>query len=160
MNTSFERASNRTDEWYTPKWIIDALGSFDLDPCAPSEEFYTARKCFTKHIDGLCRKWEGRVWLNPPYRNPLIGQFMHRLAEHGNGIALVFNRMDTALWHDLIFPTALAIRILKGRIKFIGVDGKEGDSAGCGSVLVAYGNGNADVIRECNLIGKYIRLNK
>ena len=160
MNTSFERANNRTDEWFTPRWIIDALGPFDLDPCAPSEEFYTARKCFTKDIDGLCRNWEGRVWLNPPYRNPLIGQFMHRLAKHGNGIALIFNRMDTALWHDLIFPTATAIRILKGRVKFIGADGREGDSAGCGSVLVVYGNENASVIRECNLIGKYIKLNK
>lgn len=21
------------DEWYTPRWIIDTLGPFDLDPC-------------------------------------------------------------------------------------------------------------------------------
>lgn len=35
MNTTFERSSNSTDEWYTPKEIIDALGKFDLDPCAP-----------------------------------------------------------------------------------------------------------------------------
>lgn len=30
MNTSFERSKQTTDEWYTPKWIVDALGSFDL----------------------------------------------------------------------------------------------------------------------------------
>lgn len=35
MDTSFERSPNTTDEWYTPKTIIDALGHFDLDPCAP-----------------------------------------------------------------------------------------------------------------------------
>ena len=35
MNTTFERSANSTDEWYTPKEIIDALGEFDLDPCAP-----------------------------------------------------------------------------------------------------------------------------
>lgn len=35
MNTTFEKSSNSTDEWYTPKEIIDALGKFDLDPCAP-----------------------------------------------------------------------------------------------------------------------------
>ena len=35
MNTSFEKSKNSTDEWYTPKEIIDALGEFDLDPCAP-----------------------------------------------------------------------------------------------------------------------------
>lgn len=33
MNTSFEKSKkNSTDEWYTPKEIIDALGEFDLDP--------------------------------------------------------------------------------------------------------------------------------
>ncbi len=25
MNTSFERGNNRTDEWYTPKWLIDKI---------------------------------------------------------------------------------------------------------------------------------------
>lgn len=34
MNTTFEKSANSTDEWYTPKEIIDALGEFDLDPCA------------------------------------------------------------------------------------------------------------------------------
>lgn len=27
MNTSFEKSKNSTDEWYTPKEIIDALRS-------------------------------------------------------------------------------------------------------------------------------------
>lgn len=35
MNTSFERSANASDEWYTPREIIEALGEFDLDPCAP-----------------------------------------------------------------------------------------------------------------------------
>lgn len=29
-----------TDEWFTPKEIIDALGDFDLDPCAPLEPLW------------------------------------------------------------------------------------------------------------------------
>ena len=28
MNTQFERSANATDEWYTPKEIIDELGVF------------------------------------------------------------------------------------------------------------------------------------
>lgn len=31
MNTTFERTENTTDEWYTPKEIIDALGPFDTE---------------------------------------------------------------------------------------------------------------------------------
>ena len=26
-----------TDDWYTPQWLIDTLGPFDLDPCASPE---------------------------------------------------------------------------------------------------------------------------
>ena len=158
MDISFERGSSRTDEWYTPKGIIEALGTFDLDPCAPSHDFYTAKRCYTKADNGLLQSWHGRVWLNPPYKNPLIGQFMTKMAEHGNGIALIFNRMDTTLWHDVIFPTATAMLIIRGRLRFIDSNGKEGDSAGCGSVLVAWGEYNAECLRTSIINGKYIRL--
>lgn len=49
MNTTFEKSANTTDEWYTPKEIIDALGKFDLDPCAPLNRFGKRQKpCTTK----------------------------------------------------------------------------------------------------------------
>lgn len=158
MNTSFERGEKSTDEWYTPKWLIAQLGHFDLDPCAPFSEFYTADKCYTKHHNGLALPWFGRCFVNPPYRNPIVGQFITRLAEHGNGIALVFNRMDTALWHDVIFPTADAMLIIKGRLKFFDQNGIEGNSAGCGSVLVAWGKDNVDALSSCSDFGKFINL--
>jgi hypothetical protein len=52
MNTNFETKFGggkvATVEWYTPPYIIEALGNdFDLDPAAPKREWYTARKCFT-----------------------------------------------------------------------------------------------------------------
>ena len=50
MNTTFERSSNSTDEWYTPKEIIDALGEFDLDPCAPlAPPYKTANVMYNKN---------------------------------------------------------------------------------------------------------------
>lgn len=49
MNTTFEKSANSTDEWYTPKEIIDALGEFDLDPCAPvSPPIKQQASCTTK----------------------------------------------------------------------------------------------------------------
>ena len=36
MNTQLEKSVRSSDEWYTPKEILDALGKFDLDPCNPS----------------------------------------------------------------------------------------------------------------------------
>ena len=68
MNTQFERSACATDEWYTPKEIIDALGEFDLDLCAPANPLWqTAKVMYNKNVDGLKQEWKGRVWLNPPY---------------------------------------------------------------------------------------------
>lgn len=60
MSEGFVRSASYTDEWYTPKFIIDGLGKFDLDPCAPSVPlFKTAEVMYNEFDDGLAQKWEG-----------------------------------------------------------------------------------------------------
>lgn len=156
MDVSFQR-STASDEWYTPPYIIEALGEFDLDPCA-AHGWITAKSHLYKEDDGLSKEWYGRVWLNPPYSRKLVCAFIEKIARHGNGIALIFNRMDIALWHEIIFPTANSMLILKGRLKFYSSDGSQGDSAGCGSVLVAWGKENSLALQNSGLSGKYINL--
>ena len=97
------------DDWYTPRWIIDTLGPFDLDPCAAPESvrpFPTATTMLTRQEDGLAHEWHGTVWMNPPYSRALLRQFCERMARHGDGIALLVNRQDNLLWQEVIFPTA------------------------------------------------------
>ena len=73
MDINLKRLKNTTIEWYTPKYIIEALGDdFDLDPCAPYNNWYTAKKSYTKEDNGLLKEWFGRVFLNPPYTNPIV----------------------------------------------------------------------------------------
>lgn len=96
----------------------------------------------------------GRIWLNPPYSKPLIWQFVEKLAEHGNGIALLFNRCDSNKFQDIIFTKATGMMFLRNRIKFFRPDGTRGDSPGCGSVLIAFGRENAEILRNCSLQGK------
>jgi len=58
MNTSFERSANASDEWYTPREIIEALGEFDLDPCAPMHPLWpTAKIMYNKQDNGLIQNW-------------------------------------------------------------------------------------------------------
>ena len=62
MNTSFERSANTTDEWYTPKEIVDALGKFELDPCSPVNRLWDTATChITPQEDGLQANWGGRI---------------------------------------------------------------------------------------------------
>jgi len=160
MDTSFQKTKNTTDEWYTPKEIIDALGTFDLDPCAPQQRLWnTAKLHYTKDDNGLTKDWSGcRVWLNPPYSRPLINQFVKKMIDNNNGIMLTFNRTDNKMFQDYIFPNAAGMMFMRGRIKFYKPDGTQGDSSGCGSVLVAFGKENAEILKHSNIPGVYVDL--
>ena len=113
-----------SDEWFTPKWVIDLLGPFDLDPCSPVIRPYdTAKVHYNSTDNGLSQEWSGRVWLNPPYSRVLLEQFVKKMAGHGNGIALLVNRQDNVLWQEVIFPTASSMIFMRHRVKFLRPDG-------------------------------------
>lgn len=129
--------------------------------CAPMRPLWrTARVMYNKEQDGLKQKWEGRVWLNPPYSRPTIEHFITRMVEHNNGIALLFNRLDNKMFQNVVFPKAKGILFMKGRIKFHREDGTIGESPGCGSILVAFGEENAETLRSSNIEGRYIQVNQ
>jgi hypothetical protein len=65
--------NNTTFEWYTPRYIFDAMGcDFDLDPASPGRDvpWVPARRHYTK--GGLEREWSGFVWLSPPYGRDVL----------------------------------------------------------------------------------------
>lgn len=156
------REVSSTDEWFTPRSILEALGEFDLDPAAPipsRRPWSTATLHYSTDDNGLVKPWDGRVWLNPPYDRYQIGKWLGRMAAHGNGIALVFARTDTAWFHDFIFPHASAILFLAGRVIFRDVRGKPSKwNPAAPSCLVAYSRSNADCLRKCGLKGKFVSL--
>ena len=159
MNTKFQQ-KKASDEWYTPKEIIDALGPFDLDPCSPEHRLWdTAKRHYTKAQNGLSLPWEGRVWLNPPYSQPLLKMFVEKMAEHNRGIALLYNRCDNNMFRDIIFPKAKAMMFISHRVRFYQPDGTRGGNPGCGSVLIAFGNQDARILQNCKIEGKFIWIN-
>lgn len=143
--TDFNTNTTNGDSWVTPPYIIEALGPFDLDPCCPvNMPHRTATVMLTKADDGLTAPYHGRVWFNPPYGRG-IGAWYRRMADHGNGTALIFCRTDTKAFHELIFPFAHAFFFLEGRVAFIdcnsypdGEKPKSGNRPNAPSVLVAY----------------------
>lgn len=150
----------RTDEWLTPPDVIKSLGEFDLDPCSPiNRPWATAKHHYTIEDNGLNKDWNNsRVWLNPPY-GPETGKWLQKLAEHGNGVALIFARTETEMFHDYVWDKASAVLFLKGRLYFHYVDGsRAAANAGGPSVLVAYGIKNVSSLYESKIKGKIVVL--
>lgn len=147
-----------SDEWYTPKWIIDRLGPFTLDPCSPSvRPFDTALRHYTKDDDGLSQPWKGRIWLNPPYSKKLLRAFVEKMADHNDGIALLQNRTDNLLFQEVIFPKAASILFMRHRVRFLRPDGTTGNPF-FGSCLVAFGMQSDRILRDCGIEGHYVHL--
>lgn len=160
MNVTHEiNRENTTTTWLTPPDIIKALGEFDLDPCTPIEmPWATAKKRYTEIDNGLLQAWEGRVWLNPPYGKEMPS-WLNKMALHGNGIALTFCRSETVVFQDWVFPYATAILFKRGRIHFLNNAGeKVGNGSRAGSVFIAYGSENADILKNSGIKGTFINL--
>jgi hypothetical protein len=148
-----------TNTWITPKYITDALGSFDLDPCAHTDMPYSlAKNNYTINDDGLKQEWTGRVWMNPPYGRE-TAHWLKKLSEHNNGTALVFARTETKMFFRWVWPYASAILFFDGRLFFYDENGnKASGNAGGPSCLIAYGENDAIRLQESGLKGKFIKL--
>jgi hypothetical protein len=78
-----------SDEYYTPKYIFDALGcEFDQDVASPKDltHINVPAKEFIS-TDSLDMVWNGFIWMNPPFSGRDGKQkWLDKISEHGNGI--------------------------------------------------------------------------
>lgn len=137
-----------------PPPLVAALGEFDLDPCSPVvRPWDTAKNHYSlADGDGLALPWSGRVWLNPPYGNKTF-DWLKKLADHGQGVALIFARTETKGFHAEIWEKAHSIFFFKGRLVFLDVNGepardKSGriSCANAPSCLVSYSQSDTSAI--------------
>jgi hypothetical protein len=145
--------ASKTTSWVTPRAILNALGEFDLDPCTPDEmPWDTAAKRYTVADDGLAMPWFGRVWLNPPFDKANRWNFLKRMAEHGNGIALVAASTEVKWFKQWVWGYATSILFLSERPYFHHPDGTRGTAnSGCSICLVAYGHRNSRSLASSGL---------
>ncbi len=147
-----EQSIGKSDEWYTPPHVFDALGcQFDVDVASPGSNVtpwipaeYFVRSC------GLGTAWDGFVWMNPPFggRNGIV-PWLEKFFAHGNGVALTPDRTSAPWWQEFA-PRADLILFVGKKLKFIAgfddpeakppiVRGQPGRSPAQGTCLMAAG---------------------
>lgn len=152
--SAHQSARMKSDEWLTPPDILARLGIFDLDPCAPvlaRRPWSTADRHFTVEDNGLSCLWHGRVWMNPPFGREAI-HWMRRIAKHGDGIALIPARTETAMFYETVWGKADAVLFIEGRPHFYRVDGTRAPfNSGAPICLIAYGKENVAALEHSGL---------
>lgn len=143
---SHQQTIGKSQVHITPKWIIDALGPFDLDPCAAwPRPWPCAERNIPAEQDGLSVSWSGLVWLNPPFHRYEVEKWLTRMAQHRRGIALLHARTETA-WFKQCWLHADSMLFMAQRLIFHKPDGSlqttsKGEVANSGAppLLVAFG---------------------
>jgi phage N-6-adenine-methyltransferase len=155
------------NEWYTPPAYIEAaravMGGFDLDPASSeiANSTVQAARIFTAEDDGLVQDWPaGRIWMNPPYAQPLIGQFSEKLAtEVQNGseaVVLVNNATETA-WFQRLAEVSAAMCFPRGRIRFVDPSGEPSGAPLQGQAVIYCGPNVEAFAREFAPFGFVVR---
>ena len=145
------------NEWYTPAPFIEAaravMGGIDLDPASSEAANATvnAGQIFTAENDGLAQDWPvGRIWMNPPYAQPLIGQFASKFAAEirrgSEGIVLVNNGTETG-WFQEMAAECSAICFPKSRVRFLDPQGNPSGAPLQGQAIIYCGS-NADAFEK------------
>lgn len=141
--------SNKSSEWYTPSWIMDAardvLGTIDLDPAssAIANETVRAYQWYSKQCSGTGKVWttcEGdpaSIWLNPP--SPAIEWWkglmtQNRMGNVKHALFLAYNVQLAQVSQGKGIPSILDFPVcwFSKRIRFVGA----GDSPANASALV------------------------
>ncbi len=150
---AYEKAGE-SNEWYTPKFIFDALGCrFDQDVAAPrgGPRYVPCDRWLDPGVNGLDADWFGFVWMNPPFGHQRHKRmWLKKFFEHGNGIALVPDR-TSAPWFQEYAVKADLICFLSGKVKYERPDGSIGGSPGTGTVLLGAGDRAVGALLRCRL---------
>jgi hypothetical protein len=146
---SHQRTVGRSQVHCTPRWLLDRLGPFDMDPCAASPRPWDcATVNITEKDNGLIQPWRGRIFLNPPFNRYEVQQWVGRLAEHGQGTALLHARTEAG-WFEPVWESASGILFMADRIHFHRPDGScQPANSGAPPVLVAFGEQDLACLRD------------
>lgn len=148
------------NEWYTPTQYIDSarvvMGKIDLDPASSeaANRVIKAKKYYDEKINGLNQKWFGSIWMNPPYSQPLINDFINKLEteSYDQAVVLVNNATETR-WGQKLLELSHAVCFHTSRIRFVSPEGEVGDAPLQGQMIIYIGKNYKQFIDEFKQYG-------
>lgn len=145
------------DTWLTPRYILDRLCAFDLDPCAAeSNPHWIAPKSYTLYDDGLKSAWFGRVFMNPPFSN--TAPWIRKHADHGHGISLVPASVESVIWRETVWKRAHGVLLLHGRTRFCNPDGSVTTGRPLRSIaLISWSDYDVGILEASDLAGVMLK---
>ena len=148
---------SKKDSWRTPLYFFDALNKefgFDVDLCA-SKENKLCLDYFSEDRSAIDFEWNFHYtsavcFLNPPYSQTQV--WMERAAQQAKlhnitVVALVNANTDTKWFADAV-ESSNEIRLITGRIGFIGEEGKKSNGNTKGQCIIIW-RGNCKT--PCNI---------
>lgn len=139
----------KNDSLRTPAWVYEALGPFDLDPCAgESTRIGVENYRLEDGNDGLKLPWFGFVWCNPPFSQKEI--WAEKMIQHGNGI-LILPERGSAPWCGPLKEHTGFHFVMGKKINFEGGS----SSNNLGSILFPFGPEAIERIKNSNLPGDF-----
>lgn len=135
------------DCWQTPKWVYEALGEIDLDPCAGiGTQIGKENFLIENGQDGLTLPWDGFVYCNPPFSQK--EKWAEKMVNHDNGI-LILPERGSAPWFGPLAKKAGVYWVMGKKINFIGGT----SSNNLGSVMFLFGSDAVSRIMNSGLPG-------
>lgn len=115
--------SNRQD-WQTPKPLFDKLNAVfhcELDPCTSHDNPLGCKYFITEMQNSLDKPWMFNAFMNPPYKDIkkwVIKAYEESVKHQTTNVCLITAKVDTAIWHEVIYPHAVGICYKRKRICF------------------------------------------
>lgn len=132
---AYSDQKNWSNTYLTDPRLLELLGPFDTDPCVHTDmPWRTATNMYSLIEDGLNQEWEGRVFMNPPYRGVL--KWADKFCNADSGIALLNGRSTETKATQLIMECSYCIWFPKGRLTFYKADGSPYEQKWFSSVLL------------------------
>lgn len=162
--------TSESNEWYTPSIYIEAvrelMGEIDIDPASNAyvnEKIVKATTYYNIEANGLSKKWNGRVWINPPYgyasgsnnqgtwSHYLIRQFEDGITKEA---VLLVNANTEAKWFQPLYDYLICFT--NHRIRFYNIDGISSQPTQ-GNAFVYFGHQRQRFIQVFKQFGTIVR---